>query len=561
MAAIIPLYKDIRLYTFLGIIAFLFFHHHYGYFGHYGFDDIMGYGYYAKKWADGQLFYLNEDFFSYRWGFISLTAMAYTVFGMSDASSAVVPTLVLLATVLLVFYNLKNNRKRVSVLAVLLLVLDNWSLYYSDKLMPDTLVGFLVFAAFSVLYHLRYNQKGKKEILPALLFTAILFFGYLSKQSILLLFPVFFSLLLLDLWQGKHRQFWWCTVFFCIVFGCAYLLSIYLLTGDPLMRFHAVEQGLNDNLGTGRSFSFCNYAVQPWSVLGYRIGFEMFYKFMATGMMLSLMFGIAGIFQYNLKNLIVKTSAQNYWALILLLSLLSTNFMTTSYKAYLPICPDIRHFLLLVPMIVVVAAPLLVQFAERHKHKKIILGCVATVCFLSYINDIGNMFWLYFALLLIILTKLLLPFKSYLTNAFLLIFVALAALPAFSSMYQASQNGYTEQRQLIEQYLKPLNEATVVFTNVIQSHYGRYYMEFDEAAAVEFKYYSAIKTFDFDRVEAVYVLTNGTTRYMSNLKYENLPACIRACYEGRQDSSIITLYKTKQIALYKIENIALLQQQ
>ena len=79
MAAIIPLYKDIRLYTFLGIIAFLFFHHHYGYFGHYGFDDIMGYGYYAKKWADGQLFYLNEDFFSYRWGFISLTR--YRLYG------------------------------------------------------------------------------------------------------------------------------------------------------------------------------------------------------------------------------------------------------------------------------------------------------------------------------------------------------------------------------------------------------------------------------------------------------------------------------------------------
>lgn len=56
-----PLHKDIRLYTFLGIIAFLFVHHYAGYFGHYGFDDIMGYGYYGKKWADGQLFFLNEE--------------------------------------------------------------------------------------------------------------------------------------------------------------------------------------------------------------------------------------------------------------------------------------------------------------------------------------------------------------------------------------------------------------------------------------------------------------------------------------------------------------------
>jgi hypothetical protein len=560
MPAKIPLYQDIRLYTFWGIIAFLFFHHGYGYFGHYGFDDIMGYGFYAKKWADGQLFYLNEDFFSYRWGFIALTGLSYALFGMSDISSAVVPTLVLLATVLLLFYNLKDQRRIIAVTAALLLVLDNWTLYYADKLMPDTLVALMVFAAFSVVYNFRYFGEGHKAIWHAFLLSFVLFVGYLTKQSILLLFPVFFILFVLDIVQGKYQKFWLFTMLFCVSFGLAYLALIYILTGDPFMRFHAVEQGLDDNLGSGQSFSFCNYALQPWSVLLYRIGFEMMYKFMATGMMISLMFGMAGVFQYNLKEMFFKTNAQTYWPLIFLLSFLSANFMTTSYKAYLPICPDIRHFLFLVPIAVLVAAPLIFKFAQQHKNKKLILAALAIVFLLAYTANTGNMLWVYAALLLLTLLKLRLPLHPKINGGFLLVLLALAALPAFSSMYSARQNAYHEQRKVIYEYLKPLKQRSVVFSNVIQTHYGRYYLEFDPAAAVQFEYYDAIATFNFDTVESVYVLTNGSTRFMSNLRYEDLPRCIRACYEGKIDPQIKPIYQTNQVALYKIEQVTLLNQ-
>lgn len=556
----IPLYKDSRLYTFLGVIAFLFFHHFYGYFGHYGFDDIMGYGYYAKKWADGNLFFLNEDFFSFRWGFIALTGFCYALFGMSDEVSAIVPSLVLLSTVLLIFRVLKANTRTVALVGALIYSLDNWTIYYSDKLMPDTLVALCVFAAFAIIHNFRYVRNGEASLKHAFSLSLVLIFAYVSKQSVLLLFPVFFILLILDFLQKRHVKFWLQTAAFCILMGLLYLIVIYLLTGDPLARFHAVEQGLNDNLGSGRSFSFCNYAIQPWSVLLYRIGYEMIYKFMATGMMFSLMLAFAAIFTIRVKELLICKSAETYWGLVFLLSLLSSNFMTTSYKAYLPICPDIRHFLFLVPLAAVVAAPFLCSFAEKVKHRGVLLLVSVIVLGLSFYAELGNMKWLYLLLFFLLLLRSFLTDHPLIKWGFLSGVFSIALLPVISSMNTANENAYIEQREVIYKYLKNNSDKSIVFTNVVQSHFGKYYLEFEKDASTQFFSYSAIPSFGFSKDSVYYVLVNGYTRYMSNFDYNELPRCIKDCYEGNKPLSIDEIYKTEKVALYKLNRPRLLKE-
>ena len=334
----LSLHQDSRLWVLLGLGLLLIVHHIWGYYGHYGFDDIVGYGYYAKQWADGQAFYLNEDFFSYRWGFIAPTSVFYALFGINDHVSALFPTLIYLATALLVMRIMRLEKSGVAAIAALLYGLDNWTLYYADKLMADTSVALAVLLAFSAIARERF--EASQSVQNALLLTASVFWGYLSKQSILLLFPVFLILLIIDVTQGRHRRFWGYTVLACMAVGTAYLAWIYALTGNPFERFLAVNQGVVDNLGAGRSFAFCNYRIQESSALYYRIFAEMGLKFINSGMALSLFLALPALLAHRWSNLWRAQSFTAYWSFVFLLSLISANFMTTSYEAYLPICPD-----------------------------------------------------------------------------------------------------------------------------------------------------------------------------------------------------------------------------
>lgn len=556
----VSLYKDIRLYTFLGIIAFLFIHHYGGYFGHYGFDDIMGYGYYGKKWADGELFFLNEDFFSYRWGFISLTGFFYALFGVNDDSSALGASLVLLWTVLLLFRILRHQERNIAVLAALIYVLDNWTMYYSDKLMPDTSVALATLAAFGIIANYRFDRNSENSFGHALLLSIVLIWAYIAKQSVLLLFPVFFLLLLIDVFQKRYLKFWIYTIWGCIVMGLLYLLFIYYLTGDAFSRFHAVEAGLEDNLGEGRSFAFCNYAVQSWSALWYRVGYQMILKAMATGMMVSLMLAIPAIFSHKFKDFIRLKSPEAYWALILVLSALSSNFMTTSYKAYLPICPDIRHFLFLVPMAAIVAAPILHAFAKEKRYKRSFWLVGLVVVTMSIYSAVGNLGWVYVAILGGIIIRSFLPNTTYAYMGFLVVVLLAAFAPIFSSMKTANKHSYVEQRAVIYKYLKEKPHKSIVITNIVQKHIGQYLMEFDEDGLVQFYDYSTLPDLIFPENTTVYVLANGGTRYMSNMTYDKLPRCIKDCYEGKHPTSITTIYETKEVALYKLNQPTLLKE-
>lgn len=548
-----PLYKDIRLYTFLGIIAFLLIHHFYGYFGHYGFDDILGYGYYGKKWADGNLFFLDEGFFSYRWGIISLTGLFYALFGMSDEVSAIAPSLVLLATVLLIFHALKRQEAIVGVIGVLIYAFDNWTMYYSDKLMCDTTVALATFAAFLMIYHHRF-ENSNKIVFHAFLLSVALILAYMSKESVLLLFPAFLTLMIIDLYQKRHQKFWGYVVVFCILMGILYLALIYILTGNPLMRFLLIEGSIDDNLGTGRSFAFCNYAVQSWSVLLYRIGFEMIYKSMVSGMMICLMLSLPAILNHRFRALISNKNPETYWALVLVLSALSSNFMTTSYRNYMPICPDIRHFLFLVPMAAVVAAPALYTFAQKKTHRKFYIIVSIIVFAMAKYTGVGNMEWVFAGILGLVLLRSFLPDYRYISAGFLFGIFLAALAPIVSSMRAASQTSYLEQRAVIYKYLKDKPHPSIVITNAVQRNFGKYYMEFDSAAATLFYDYSEIPKLHFSSDTSVYVLTNGMTRYLSNLDYEALPRCIKDCYEGKKPTSIEIIYETKDVALYKLHD-------
>lgn len=539
----------------LGLLVLWCIHHFYGFFGHYGFDDIMGYGFYGKKWADGQLFFLNEDFFSYRWGFISLTGLSYALFGVNDHSSALGAGLVYLLTSLLVLRLLKRQTPLVGAVALLLYGLDHWTLYYADKLMPDTAVALCVLMAFALIARQRYHQD--RPLLHASILVSVLLWGYVTKQSILLLVPVFGYLFFADVLRRAQMRFWSYTVVGCVFAGGLYLAFIGYLTGDPLMRFEAVNQGLEDNLGEGRSFAFCNYAIQPWSVLLYRIGPEMPLQFLGSGMALSLGLALAAVCTHRGRALLLPKTPEAFWASVLVLAALSANFMTTSYKAYLPICPDIRHFLLLVPIAAIVAAPVLVRFAQKAEHKYPILGVALLLTVVSWGQLDGNMRWVYPALLGAVLLRVALAERAWAMPLFLGS-LALILLAPVASMIQTGHNSdYLEQRAILYRYFYNQKEPSAVVASVVQKHTGQYLLGYDPQAPTQFYDYSQLDSIDSART--LYVLTSGDMRFRSRLAYEALPAAIRDCYQTACPATMDTVYYSDKMVLYRVDDVSVLK--
>lgn len=545
------LYQDSRLWVLLGLGLLLIVHHIWGYYGHYGFDDIVGYGYYAQQWANGQAFFLNEDFFSYRWGFIAPTSIFYALFGVNDHVSALLPTIIYLSTALLVTRVMRLERRGVAAFAALLYGLDNWTLYYSDKLMADTSVALATLLAFSAIARERFeaSQSGQN----ALLLTASVFWGYLSKQSILLLFPVFVLLMLIDVIKGRHRRFWGYTVVGCISVGGAYLAWIYMLTGNPFERFVAVNQGVVDNLGAGRSFAFCNYSIQEKAALYYRIFAEMGLKFLDSGMALSLLLALPTLLAQKWHTLWQTQNFTAYWAFVWLLSLLSSNFMTTSYEAYLPICPDIRHFLMLIPLAAVVAAPSVVNFAKNKKRGKYFLFSFGVGAVLAVFFTKGNMRWLYVGIEGLIVLRMLLPNKAASHWLFLLGLLGVLTIPVVSSMRTTiKESAYLEQRALIYKYFKYNQEPKIVITNQVGKNIGWYLLEYEEHHPTQFYTYDQLSQLDFSQGIPVYVLTSGNMRYRSGMDYNHLPRAIKDCYESTCPPSITILHHSEKNRLLHI---------
>lgn len=541
--------KDPRSYTFLGVILLLITHHLFAYFGHYGYDDIMGYAYYGKKWADGNLFFLNDDFFSYRWGFISFTGFFYALFGMSDSVSAITPSLVFLITVLLLFRATKNYNPWVGCLAAIIYSLDNWTLFYADKLMPDTSVALCAFGALLLLQEYRYTNHNK-PIAYALAISSVLLMGFLCKQTILLLFPVFFYFFLLDIVQRKHLKFWLTTTLSCIILGSLYLGFIYALTGDPMMRFRVAEAGHAANLG--RSFAHCNYAAQSWSALLNRISFGFITLLFANGLMLSIILAMGASLGKKWKSVLTAVTQEHYWILVLALSFLASNLMTTSYKAYQPMCLDIRHFLYLVPIAAVVAAPRLYQFIQHKSFSVSFLFATWLGTGMSFFFVDATMFLSYLGVSLSLTLCFLFPSQKGFKLIAIFGLVASLAFANKTNITEATKNGYTTQRKAVYQLFKHTTTPTIVFTDPIERNFAQYLLEFDTTSLTKFYTYDAIDTLHIPSNTAVFVLVNGYTQYMSHVPYETLPQAIRSTFEGNTPPQIEILLRQAPVDIFRV---------
>ncbi|HPI35026.1 MAG TPA: hypothetical protein PK582_06335, partial [Prolixibacteraceae bacterium] len=138
------------------MVGFLFgslilLYHFFAFAGFFGYDDLQ-YAEVAVRMTRGVADW--SDHFSFRWGVTLLAALSYKLLGINDVASSLPALLISLATLALVTGALRRHSPWIVAGAAALLTLNHWSLFYSDKLMPDVFVAFFITAAILIYFRI-----------------------------------------------------------------------------------------------------------------------------------------------------------------------------------------------------------------------------------------------------------------------------------------------------------------------------------------------------------------------------------------------------------------------
>ena len=217
-------------------VCFILLNHFWGYQGHFGADD-MHYAKLASEVVAGK-YHLGNDHYYYRWGLIFPLALSYRAFGVNDFSSALPAMIYTALTTLVVLHWLRMVGWRAQVMGVTLLLTCNWTIFYSDKIMPDCGVAFFTVLCFYLyLRAITRGTNGNETAMKYALYFSVSFFGgLLCKETIVLLVPVFLVLIICNWYVSGSHRFWLGSLFFLFTLFTVYMGVCRWATGNPLSR-------------------------------------------------------------------------------------------------------------------------------------------------------------------------------------------------------------------------------------------------------------------------------------------------------------------------------------
>ena len=534
--------NNLKVLILLFFFGFILIYHFYGYMGHYGYDDIH-YAKLAKQLSEGHLNLLTDQY-AYRWTIVGLTAISYTLFGMNDNSSAIIPILITFITLLLVYKFSDKQKFGVLMLAIALYSLNNPIFLYSNKLMPDIYVALSIFASIFIIYHYKFNSDKNKTFLYAFLLSLSLFFGFISKGTIILFSPVLIYLIVIDIIKKREIKFWVFSATISLFLIIIYFSIIKILTGNIFQRFDAIT--INSYLNP------YSYDFLPAKFLLERISYKLILNFIKANMFTAFIFIIPLFFSIKFKNLL-KLSNPYYFLLgVFVVLFLSSNFMTISYTDYVPMSIDARHYLFLIPLASVIAAPVIYNYFNAKKYKNYILIISLIVTSIALLNNYKSAHLTYLPTFILIFIRYCLPTNiSKLKNIFLLIFVAVLFIAPVNMIKYAKSTKYDVQKNLIKDKFYNINKKSVIITNDVQKRFAQYYLEFDTTQNAKFIKYDEISDYKFDKNCNIFLLKNFHTRFLSGMSNNDLPTFAKII-----PNKFKKIFEDGFIQLYQINNIS-----
>ena len=528
-----------KILFFLFLVVFLFVHHFFGYLGHYGYDD-MEYAQLAKQWADGN-FHLSNNHFSYRWSIVGLTGISYYLFGMSDFASAIPSLLVSILTLFLVFWMTRKKSVWISVIAMSLFALNQWSLFYSDKIMPDLYIALAVFGAIASYWSYRFDYVQKFTFLHAFFFTGFLLMGFLTKETVLLIAPVLLFVAIYDFIQKINLKFW----IYSILIGGAMLLFYFILikikTGNIWMRFDAIA--INSYVNP------CSYDLLPISEVLSRISYKYWFEMIGQVMLIGFVFLIPAISVKNFRDFLKMKDENSFLVVVAMVTLVAANFMTINFKAYVPMCVDVRHYLYVIPLMAVAFAPYVEKFFINREGRYSIPLLAFIMTFIAFFQGFitAMYFFIPFTIICLIRAFIKTEIGKGLQKFLLFLFIASLLILPITRMFEESAMCFRDINPMVKKHFFKSQSKNIVFTDLVLKRISDYYMQYDTLNTRFISYYD-IKNMRLKGNESVYVLINDYTTYVTSIKKDSVPLFIREFEKQKyalEDS-------TQNMKLYKV---------
>lgn len=514
--------------SILLVAAFLLCYFHYTFFhgGYLGYDELE-YARLATLLLDGR--FEHDSLYAFRYmGFVPLT-IVYFFTGPGDLANWLVPTITLLLISWIVLRILRQRPFSVKILAVLLLITSPLHLLYLEKPMPDFTTELGVLLCFYSYYKRRWRTMESSEDADVALFLLGFVTVFLSKESFLIVYPVFLLFFVMDL-KNRNRVTYWMKVFaFTVIFLLLYLTCNAFMLGNPLARI--------DALFSNRYISECTYELQPVGVILKRIGYELWLNLTRMGVLIPLSMAIvlsrgkAGLWKDE-TGFWIKS-----WFILLLLS----NFMTISYTTYVPLCPDPRHFLFLLPVGVIVFV-LGLEKIRMYANTDIFitLGMYGIQWLVSWYFKYENHHFLFG----FILAGLILWWKwNYWKTGSLIIAAALFSVFIQNARYNQRIN-HAGQKALIQNVLSVNSNPKWILTDGANSNIGRFYARYSEK-------YQFVVFHEFDEKKhkdrEIYCILNGMTAYLSNTNWDKVPEFVKTA-----DGKLPPIFENQSGKVYRV---------
>ena len=518
-------------------------HHFGGYLGHYGYDD-MEYARLATNLTHGSFDASNH--YSFRLVLVGLTAVFYKLFGVNDLSSALPALLFSIGTLLLIYHLLKRENWQVLTVGLSLFVFNNWTFFYSDKLMPDVAVTFFVFLFSYIVYSYKYLPRESPRFVYSFLAALALFLGFNSKETVVLAIPWVIWLIGTDLILKRSLKFWLQFISFSVAFLLGYLIVCQLAFGNAFERFHSIVS--NSYLNA------CSYDQQPFAETLKRITYGLFQLFLTNDLLLGFLFVIPGLLFIPVQSLLKTDTPKSFFVVASVILLVSSNFMSISATSYVPMCLDPRHYLFIIPVVSLGATFVVKDYFTQVKFRLLLFFLLSIAFAVTWYQHSNSAYLLYLPLAILIGLTLLLELNDRRKGLFVSVMLLILLLQPADMMRYARKVDYKRQKANVMNELIDKNGQCVVITDVVQKRLGNYYSGFSSIAPCQFISYAEADTFHFKNNVRKYLLNNWYTRYLSGMDDQDLPFyAVSASYPVFSDKKL-------NFYLYDLGNNKLSQQ-
>jgi hypothetical protein len=329
-----------------------------------------------------------------------------------------------------------------------------WSLYYADKLLPDTPLACWIFFSLILL-------RRRHEIRWAgMAFAFCVLAGLLTKGMILFLVPIWIWFLLTDMRRGESLRFW-------IIAGICLIIPVLLSWGWWMDRAAAVE--------LARYQGTCSYELLPASATWRRVGYEFWMMLMKTcgGLLLLIV-------------LIGWKKRLAFWAGVSVTTVLLANFGSWRLDHYVPMCPDVRHYLWLIPPLSLSAAAVLPAILRSGFRKRSWILAVTIALVLISVPD-WKEFLIPVAGAITLLIAIWTPGINRRAGLLALVFAAIWLIRPIYSFRLETSASYREARFLIQRFGNQDTEGlTIIHTDPVTANVGPLWLDFD-SSRVQFR--------------------------------------------------------------------------